>query len=135
MTFPFNPSLGTILVWAEITGPTGKRTIVALSLDTGASTTSINLDCPIRVGYDPTLFPANVAMTTGSGVINVPRFPVAELASLGQARCNFPVLAHTLPPTAVVEGLLGLDFLQGQLLTLDFVKGEITLTPATGPTP
>jgi hypothetical protein len=38
---------------------------------------------------------------------------------------NFPVLGHTLPPSAGVDGLLGLDFLRGQSLTLDFRSGHL----------
>jgi hypothetical protein len=33
-----------------------------------------------------------------------------------------------LPPGAGVDGLLGLDFLRGQSLTIDFRSGEITLS-------
>jgi hypothetical protein len=36
-------------------------------------------------------------------------------------------LGHTLPPSAGVDGLLGLDFFRGQVLTVDFHKGMIAL--------
>jgi hypothetical protein len=39
----------------------------------------------------------------------------------------FSVLAHTLPPSAGVDGLLGLDFLRGQVLTVDFRSGRVTV--------
>ena len=42
-----------------------------------------------------------------------------------------PVLARDLPPTTSVEGLLGLDFLRGGVLTIDFIQGEITLAPGS----
>ncbi len=38
------------------------------------------------------------------------------------------VLCHTLPPSATVDGLLGLDFFRGHQLTVDFQTGQITLT-------
>jgi hypothetical protein len=44
---------------------------------------------------------------------------------LGQIRILFPVVAHTLPPTTSVDGLLGLDFFRGLELTLDFRAGQI----------
>ena len=47
--------------------------------------------------------------------------------TLGQNRTGFPVIAHTLPDTTMVDGLLGLDFFQGHILTLDFQVGSITL--------
>ena len=54
-------------------------------------------------------------------------FTLAKISALGQDRIDFPVLAHTLPPGAGVDGLLGLDFFRGQFLTLDFRTGQITL--------
>ena len=71
--------------------------------------------------------PTRVQVTTGSGVEYVPRFEVSRIAALGQVRTDFPVLAHTLPPSATIDGLLGLDFLRGQVLQIDFVQGIITL--------
>jgi hypothetical protein len=49
------------------------------------------------------------------------------LSALGQRRFGFPVVAHDLPAQAAVDGLLGLDFLRDQVLTVDFQKGQITL--------
>jgi predicted aspartyl protease len=107
---------------------------VYLALDTGASATLIGLD-PLRlVGYDPPAVGHRMQITTGSGTAQAYRLPVAALGALGQNRTNFPVVAHDLPPTSSVDGVLGLDFLRGQILTIDFQKGEITLT-AGGPTP
>ena len=63
----------------------------------------------------------------GGGVESVPRLILTRLTALGQHRFGFPVLSHPLPPEAGVDGLLGLDFLRGQLLTLDFRGGLITL--------
>jgi hypothetical protein len=50
-----------------------------------------------------------------------------KLTTLGQERFNFPVLAHTLPPSTGVDGLLGLDFFRGLRLTIDFQSGQIQL--------
>jgi hypothetical protein len=66
-------------------------------------------------------------VTTGSGVEFVPRLPVDKLHALGKDRVNFPVLSHTLPPSAGVDGLLGVDFFRGQVLNIDFRQGRITL--------
>lgn len=38
---------------------------------------------------------------------------------------NFPMLCHTLPPSATVDGLLGLDFFRGERFILDLHKGII----------
>ena len=50
------------------------------------------------------------------------------IRALGQERTNFPLLGHTLPPSASIDGLLGLDFLRGQVLNIDFRQGTISLS-------
>jgi len=67
-------------------------------------------------------------VTTGSGVEFVPRVSLDKIVALGQERTTFPVLGHTLPPSAGIDGVLGLDFVRGQTLTVDFRTGTITLT-------
>jgi len=79
------------------------------------------------IGYDPALVPDRVQLTTGSGVEYAPRLSVNKIEALGQERVNFPVVAHTLPPTASVDGLLGLDFFRGQELNLNFRTGVVVL--------
>jgi hypothetical protein len=46
---------------------------------------------------------------------------------LGQTREAYPLLAISLPDETGVDGILGLDFLRGQRLTLDFRLGILTL--------
>ena len=78
-------------------------------------------------GYDPVAAPERVAITTGSGIEYPSRLPVDRIQALGRERAAFPVVAHTLPPSASVDGLLGLDFLRDLLLTVDFREGLVTL--------
>jgi len=127
MSFPFNPHQGLVIVQAELDGPSGKA-VVRLALDTGATGTLINAALFVAVGYDPALAPNRIQVTTGSGVAFVPRISVNKISALGQERENFPILCHTLPSSASVDGLLGLDFLRGQMLTIDFRNGQIDLS-------
>lgn len=133
MTFTFNPTRGLIRVRVDLSGPAA-QTVLYLALDSGATRTLIGLDALRLAGYDPTAVGQKTQMTTGSGVVQAYRLPVTSLSALGQTRTNFPVIAHNLPPGTSVDGLLGLDFLRGNVLSIDFIKGEITLTPG-GPTP
>jgi hypothetical protein len=109
VSFPFNVHQGLVLLNAEVTGPSGS-TIVRLALDSGATSSLINAASLILVGYDPALFPNRLPVTTGSGVVHVPRIPVVKMRALGQDRFSFPVLCHSLPAGAGIDGLLGLDF-------------------------
>jgi hypothetical protein len=86
-----------------------------------------NVGLLVALGYDPALAPDRVQVTTGSGVEFVPRITLDQIMALGQKRASFPVLGHTLPPSAGVDGLLGLDFFRGQRLVLDFRVGQASL--------
>jgi hypothetical protein len=80
----------------------------------------------VAVGYDPHSAPDRIQVTMGNGVVSIPRIVLTRLTVLGQHRIGMPVLSHPLPPDAKVDGLLGLDFLRGCVLTLDFRGGLIT---------
>ena len=126
MRYQFDPQRGLVVVQTEVFGPSGSI-ISRLALDTGATGTMINVAPLTIVGYDPSLAPDRVQVTTGSGVEYAPRIPVIRIIAMGQERRQFPVLAHTLPPTASIDGLLGLDYLRGQTLNIDFRQGTISL--------
>jgi predicted aspartyl protease len=127
MSAPFNPHRGQVLVDARLEGPAG---VIALQLvlDTGATRTLIKATHLVRAGYDPAAAPVRRQATTASGVASLPLLSVSRLTALAQDRIGFDVFAHTLPPSATFDGLLGLDFFRGQLLTIDFRSGQITLT-------
>jgi predicted aspartyl protease len=127
VSFPFDPRQGLVIVWAELVGPSG-RVRLRLALDTGATGTLVNVAHLVAVGYDPSLALERVQVTTGSGVEYVPRVQVSRLNALGHGQALFPILGHTLPPGASVDGLLGLDFLRGWRLEIDFDQGIISLT-------
>ena len=127
MNYAFNPHRGLVVVQAEVFGPSGSI-VLRLALDTGATATMINVAPLISIGYDPSLVPDRVQVTTGSGVEYAPRVPVIRIKAMGRERNHFPVLAHTLPPSASIDGLLGLDYLRGLMLNIDFQQGTISLT-------
>ena len=127
MSYSFNAQHGLILVRAELFGPLG-NIVLRLALDTGATGTTVNAGLLNVIGYDPSAAAERVELTTGSGVEYAPRLSVSRIRTLGQGRVDFPVVAHTLPPSASVDGLLGLDFFRGQALNLDFRAGTIALS-------
>ena len=126
MSSPFDASHGPILVQAEVTGPARSLTL-QLILDTGATTSLLNEAVLLALGYDLASVTDRAQMTTGSLVTSVPRVVLTRLTALGRHRFGFPVLAHTLPVSASVHGLLGLDFLREGVLTIDFRAGQIML--------
>ncbi len=126
MSFPFQPLQGLIIVKTEVTGVHGNA-VLRLALDTGATGTLVNVQPLVAIGYDPAKTPDHVKVTTGSAVEFVPRINVLKLTALGISQYDFPVLCHTLPASADIDGLLGLDFIRGRILTIDFQSGQIVL--------
>jgi hypothetical protein len=127
MSVPFNAQQGLIVVDAELEGPAG---IVALRLavDTGAVRTLLRDALLLGVGHDPAQATQQTRMLSASGIQPVPLVTVLRLKALEQERQQFPVIAHTLPAAAAIDGLLGLDFFRGMNLDIDFRQGQITLT-------
>ena len=125
MKFSFEPEYGLVYVRVKIV--CGERDMILnLALDTGASATMISTKRLAEVGYDLDKPEDEIYITTGSGLIFVPKITIEKLMSLGETKANFTVIAHDLPPTASVDGVLGLDFLRGHILNIDFKIGEIT---------
>ena len=113
MKITFDPTQGLIVIPTRLHG-LHTDTIVRLSLDTGATSSMINWDVAVLLGYDPASSKERIQVTTGSGVEYAPRIVVKKVEVLGRSLENFPILCHTLPPSATVDGLLGLDFFRGQ---------------------
>jgi predicted aspartyl protease len=122
----FDRRQGLVILGARLWGPTGNA-VLRLALDTGATSTIIDVGLLLAVGYDPTAGQERVQITTGSGIEFAPRVITNKISALGQERLRLPILGHTLPPTAGLDGLLGLDFFRQRRLTLDFRRGQIVL--------
>ena len=87
----------------------------------------INWDIAILLGYDPASSAERIQVTTGSGVEYAPRIAVRRVEAIEQVREHFPILCHTLPPSATVDGLLGLDFFRGACFTVDLREGRVSI--------
>jgi predicted aspartyl protease len=123
----FDLNRGLIVIPAEIWGPAGSA-VLRFALDTGATGSVVNLGILVALGYDPALVSERVQVTTGSAIEFAVPISLEHIRILGLDRSHYLVLGHSLPPSAGIDGLLGLDFFHGLSLTLDFRNGEITVT-------
>lgn len=98
------------------------------ALDTGATRTVINSFLLEQLGYKLDPLSLSGQMTTASGVASVKRMTVSRLAAMGHSPSNMSIIARELPPSALVDGLLGLDFIEGGRICLDTVSGQVELT-------
>ena len=126
MSFPFSSLTGPMTVDASLSGPQGQAD-VRLILDTGATTSLVRSTILIAVDYDPVASPNRVQVTMATGMQLLSQIVLNRFLALGQHRLSFPVLSHSILPNVGIDGLLGLDFSRGTILTLDFLAGQISL--------
>jgi hypothetical protein len=89
----------------------------------------LNAGILTALGYDPSLSKERIELTTGSGVEYTPIVSVDNLSCLGEKRRAFPVICHTLPPSAGIDGVLGLDFFRNRKLMIDLKRGTVEKAP------
>jgi len=126
VSYPFDSAEGLIVVAARLHGPKGEI-VVRLALDTGATGSLVSTDLLVSLGYDPAESSAQIRITTGSGVESATETGLDRIDALGMTVRGFPIVSHTLPEAAGVDGLLGLDFFRGRRLILDFRSGTVAV--------
>lgn len=126
MSEVFNPLQGPILISIEVHGPSGPVKCV-VAVDTGATTTLLKATLLAGLGYNLATAQRQHQMVTASGTVLVPEIVLTRVVALGQTRTNFPVMAHNLPASAGIDGVLGLDFMRGHELKINFRLGLIDL--------
>ena len=66
MSLSFDPRRGLIVVRAELFGPSGSA-VLQLALETGATSTLINVAMLVAIGYDPALAGAGFRLPLEAG--------------------------------------------------------------------
>ncbi len=126
MTFRFNPRAHLIVVPARLYRG-GRVEVLRLALDTGATRTLISSSVAISLGYEPSRARDRARILTGSGALSVPMLEIEKIEALGKEATDARILCHTLPSQTAIDGVLGLDFLRGGRLTIDFRAGLLSL--------
>jgi hypothetical protein len=98
-------------------------------VDTGATRSAVHsrIAKALKLAPDPTRV---AAVTTASGHSTAGFFIVPRFMGLGVEQTNYRVLAQEFPASFSADGLLGLDFFRGRILTIDFRLNSIRLRPA-----
>ena len=103
---------------------------IRLAIDTAASQTVLDLNVLLILGYAPLELGETVPVETTNGVIYAQRVKVVKLEALGLLRPDFEVLTYDFFEKGLLslqDGVLGLDFFQDTVLTLDFKEMYIKL--------
>ncbi len=101
----------------------------SVALDTGASITTIPSQVVIDLGYDLSNPKQEVNILASSGIFTAKIITVRKLTAIGETVENIDVLCHDLPEDSIVEGLLGLNFLQYFDINISFSTGTIEIYP------
>lgn len=127
MTFEFDPNERFIEVRGGYSTGSGRGiSVLRLLLDTGASTTVIT---PLALSGLTDLSERTGGVhliETANGDVTAVEVTLPALFALGQMKEDFSVSVFDFGATEF-DGVLGLDFLRGRRLCLDFERGEIEI--------
>jgi hypothetical protein len=117
---------GVIIVTAHIEN----RYRLRLALDTAASHTTVDANVLLMLSYNLHNPQAESFVETSNGVIAVEDHLLKKLTCLGIDRVDFTIqvydfLAHGV--TSDYDGVLGLDFLRGRKICIDFANSLISI--------
>lgn len=127
-TARFDPDAGEIFVDVILSGPRGDYPASFL-LDTGAHRTTVNVVITDELGYGAHLGRHNIRTIGAGGSIPGYVLPIRRLEVMGLVLENFDVICEDIEPAAGVDGLIGMDMIRGRVLTVDAIRGMVTLAP------
>jgi predicted aspartyl protease len=107
------------------------KSSVLLAFDTGATHTVIDLTALLLMNIDIPQNAEIVLLETAKGVIEAQMINVAECQFCGIKQKNFNILTYDYIANGVladIDGVLGLDFLQGYKFCVDTLKFELSIS-------
>ena len=121
--FPFDPQDNLIIVPVEVHGESQLITL-NMAVDTGATWTILPIKTCSIIGA---VHQRRISIVTGSRVESAQLMTIPLIKAFGIDITNFKVVAHDLPSSLLVDGLLGMNFLKRVKLTIDFYKNVIKI--------
>jgi predicted aspartyl protease len=121
--FPFDPKDNLIVVPVEVHGESQLVTL-NMAVDTGATWTILPIKTCSIIGA---VHQRRISIVTGSRVESAHLMTIPLIKAFGINVTNFKVVAHDLPSSLLVDGLLGMNFLKRVKLTIDFHKNVIKI--------
>lgn len=132
MKVPFALSERLINIPVYLRGPRGEYRY-RFALDTAATRSAVSGLVLETLGYRPSQAVGQYQVRTGSGGVRAGLLSIDRLTALGRFETNYPIIWLPLPPATMIDGLLGLDFIRGHILEIDYVRGYVELDPEQKP--
>jgi len=120
--------IGRLLATRASIEGSGGRKLLTLLVDTGSTYTIIPVEALEAIGSSPAESKDHVRIITGSGVLIAPRVSVPAFHCLGRELKNCPLVGHSLPASAPIDGLLGMDVLTPLETRIDLQRGLIEVS-------
>ncbi|BAU15514.1 hypothetical protein LEP3755_60730 [Leptolyngbya sp. NIES-3755] len=121
---------GTLFILrAVVMGETEDSRVLRLLVDTGSSFTVLSATILREIGCQADLSTRKISIMAAGGMIQAPTLQVPSFHCLGQQVENFRAIALDLPFNPLVNGLLGVDFLDRCGAVIDIKKSEIRVQP------
>ena len=115
-----------LLCYASVDGPFGKHDGTLL-VDTGSNYTVLSVEILERIGCSPAASREHILILTGSGVLVAPRVRAIALTIFNRRIDAADLIAHDLPFSGPIDGLLGMDVLSALRARIDVGKAEIEM--------
>jgi predicted aspartyl protease len=115
-----------LLCNAEVAGPKGTRD-VSLLVDTGSNYTVVPNELLEAIGCSPAASRDHVRIMTANGVVILPRVRVNVLTVFERRLDGAELIAHDLPFSGPIDGLLGMDMLTALGARIDIPAAQIEL--------
>ena len=96
-------------------------------LDTGTFETLISEEAMIQMGYVRANSNEDVPIKTVTGMAMALRFETERISALGVTRRGMNVISYPMLYDSGIDGLLGLDFFEDAVLSIDFNTAEISI--------
>jgi hypothetical protein len=126
MSVSFSPDAAKLIAPVRIVGPRDGR-MFRLTLDTGSGITVVSAMYLRALGIDLSHPIGHTNLRGVTGINRAPLVRVPAISALDRVRTDYVVAAHDLPLGTTTDGVLGLDFLRGFILKIDFIRGRISL--------
>jgi hypothetical protein len=125
----FDPKEREVLVDVVVHGPLGARSFTFL-LDTGTERTVIDPSVLDSLGYGARMGRRVSHLLGAGGVQPGYLIEVTRLGLFDVTVAPVEVFCHDLPVDLGIEGLIGMDLVEGRVVTLDAVQGIISVGDA-----
>jgi hypothetical protein len=103
-------------------------------LDTGASNTTFDFAALCVAGYEFGQASYKCQRETANGIIEMDVFEAESITALGHTVHHIPIHVYDFLEHGVLtdyDGMLGLDFFEGTVLTIDMENCTIEINPAS----